>query len=143
VPPSAPKRSGLASLTSLGDLVARYPGRPGVPASRALTITPTLSELENRFLSLLAAENLPRPLVNAEIQLPRGRKAEPDFTWRDHRLIVELDGYETHATRQAFERDRARDRALQSAGWRVLRITWRQLHDTPSDIAAELRTVLT
>jgi very-short-patch-repair endonuclease len=67
---------------------------------------------------------------------------EPDFTWPRHHLIVELDGYETHGTREAFERGRARDRALQSAGWRVLRITWRQLHANPATIAAELRALL-
>jgi hypothetical protein len=81
-------------------------------------------------------------LVNEEIHLDETTKVEPDFTWRGHRLIVELDGYETHATRAAFERDRARDRALHAQGWRVLRITWRQLDDDAQTIAAELRALL-
>jgi very-short-patch-repair endonuclease/predicted transcriptional regulator of viral defense system len=138
----------LTSPTSLEALVERYPRRPGTPAvkrlieGRRIRPTTTRSDLERRFLTLLDAESLPRPLVNAEIHLNETTKLEPDFTWRSHRLIVELDGYETHGTREGFERDRARDRALQSAGWRVLRITWRQLHADPATIAAELHALL-
>jgi very-short-patch-repair endonuclease len=133
----------LASPTSLADLVARYPRRPGTPKIRGLleagriVETTTRSRLERRFLTLLDAENLPRPLVNERMD-----PITPDFTWTDQRLIVELDGFETHGTRAAFERDRARDRALQAAGWRVVRITWRQLQDAPEEIAAELRALL-
>jgi very-short-patch-repair endonuclease len=134
----------LASPTSLADLAARYPGRPGVPAIQRLleedriVETTTRSDLERRFLTLLDAERLPRPLVNEAID---GGK-EPDFRWSTERLIVELDGFETHGTRAAFERDRARDRALTAAGWRVARITQRQLDDAPADLAAELRALL-
>jgi len=42
----------------------------------------------------------------------------------------------------AFERDRARDRALHAAGWRVLRITWRQLHREADAVAADLGVLL-
>jgi very-short-patch-repair endonuclease len=133
----------LASPTSLADLVARYPGRPGVPNVKRLiedgiTPTTTRSELERRFLTLLDAERLPRPLVNEPVDDTR----HPDFRWTDHRLIVELDGFETHGTRAAFERDRARDRALMAAGWRVARITKRQLDDAPGELADELRALL-
>jgi very-short-patch-repair endonuclease len=62
--------------------------------------------------------------------------------WRDHHLIAELDGHASHATTAGFERDRARDRALQAAGWRVIRITWRQLHDQPAAVARDLERLL-
>jgi len=65
-----------------------------------------------------------------------------DCAWPQHRLIAELDGYDTHRTRHAFETDRARDRHLQSRGWRVIRITWRQLHEDPGSLAAELSAML-
>ena len=45
---------------------------------------------------------------------------EADCVWRDARLIAELDGRAVHGTVAAFERDRARDRALNAAGWRVV-----------------------
>src|SRR4051794_19612793 len=94
----------LTSPTSLEALAARYRGRPGVPAlgriAPNVAATTTRSELERRFLTLLDAERLPRPLVNVPIE-----GAEADFAWPARRLVVELDGYETHGTRAAFERD--------------------------------------
>jgi very-short-patch-repair endonuclease len=67
---------------------------------------------------------------------------EADCVWRAPRVVVELDGYASHGTRAAFDRDRARDRALQAAGWRVVRITWRHLHEERDDLVAELRALL-
>jgi very-short-patch-repair endonuclease len=72
-----------------------------------------------------------------------GAWIEADCVWREQRLIVELDGHATHATASAFENDRARDRALVAAGWRVMRITWRQLHDRPEMLIRDLRASLT
>jgi very-short-patch-repair endonuclease len=43
--------------------------------------------------------------------------------WPAQRVIVELDGFETHGTRAAFRADRAKDAALTAAGYRVLRFT--------------------
>jgi very-short-patch-repair endonuclease len=54
---------------------------------------------------------------------------------------VELDSYEFHRTRAAFEQDRARDRRLTAAGWRVARVTWRDL-DEPGRLATELAALL-
>jgi very-short-patch-repair endonuclease len=71
-----------------------------------------------------------------------GDHGELDATWEDARLVVELDGYATHGTRRAFEAHRARDRALQVAGWRVVRITWRQLTTDADTIARQLRSLL-
>lgn len=84
----------------------------------------TRSELEERFLALLADAGLPRPEVNAVVA-----GHEVDFLWRDCRLVVEADGAATHLTPKAFEEDRRRDAALQVAGFRVVRFTWRQITD--------------
>ena len=51
-------------------------------------------------------------------------------------------GRVANATRHAFERDRQKDRHLQTQGWTVTRITWRHLHDHPARLAAELKTLL-
>jgi very-short-patch-repair endonuclease len=84
----------------------------------------TRSELEERFLALVAAAALPRPVVNAQVA-----GHEVDFLWRRQRLVVETDGAATHLTPIAFEEDRRRDAALQVAGFRVVRFTWRQIID--------------
>ena len=62
--------------------------------------------------------------------------------WRVHRLIIETDGYEHHRDRASFEADRARDAKLTLMGYTVIRITWRQLHEEPDAIAADLKRLL-
>jgi very-short-patch-repair endonuclease len=101
----------------------------------------TRSELEDVFLTVLETHGLPRPEVNVDLRLG-DRFIEADFLWREQRLIVEVDGHGTHGTRAAFERDRERDRILQAHGWRVVRITWRQLHDDPGAIGVDLLRLL-
>jgi very-short-patch-repair endonuclease len=67
---------------------------------------------------------------------------EVDCLWRAQRLVVELDGRFVHGTWRAAERDRERDRLLQVDGWRVVRITWRQLRDGAPTVVADLRRLL-
>ncbi len=137
----------LGGALSLQDLVERYPGRPGIARARALLAqrsigaTITRRELEKRFQELIAGTDLPRPQTNAWIEAGR-RSFEVDCLWRAQQLALELDGRATHHTLAAFEADRARDRALQVAGWRTIRITWRQLREEPAAVAADLRALM-
>jgi hypothetical protein len=138
----------LTSPTSLGALVARYPRHRGTAALRAILDagrigqTVTRSDLELDFLAFLDAHALPRPSANRIVGLPDRRTHEADCLFADHRLVVELDGFDTHGTRRAFEQDRERDRRLQVAGYRVIRITWLQLTTEPETLAQELRSLL-
>jgi predicted transcriptional regulator of viral defense system len=105
--------------------------------------TPTWSELEERFLTLTRGGGLPDPEVNTWIATDEREPAvRVDFLWRRERLIVETDGHRTHRTRQAFERDRRRDQRLVLAGWRVIRVTWRQLTREPMQVADTLARLL-
>jgi very-short-patch-repair endonuclease len=65
-----------------------------------------------------------------------------DAFWPDQRVMVESDGWSFHHHRAAFERDRARDAAMQVAGYRVIRLTHRRLENEPEKVAAELRRLL-
>jgi very-short-patch-repair endonuclease len=55
------------------------------------------------------------------------------------KLIVEIDGFAYHGDRDAFERDRQRLNILTAAGWTVLRFTWRQIHDDPAAVVAQIK----
>jgi very-short-patch-repair endonuclease len=134
----------LTSPISLDAVVARHPNRNGTTAikralrkQREIGETVTKSRLERRFLELLDEHDIPRPRTNE----PLGPYL-PDALWADQRLVVELDSYGIHTTRRAFEQDRARDRALTTAGYRVIRISWRRLQNEPRTIARELITLL-
>jgi very-short-patch-repair endonuclease len=134
----------LHDRVSLVDLVERYPRKPGVPVVKALIeearrgLGITRSELEDRFQELLVSAGLPLPQTNVLIE---GKWV--DCAWPSHRLIVELDGRDYHDTPEAFEEDRALDRRLEAAGWRVIRVTWLQLTETPAEVAADLHRLLT
>lgn len=108
----------LCDALSLADLVSRYPRRPGGPTIRAILAanrigsTITRSELEDRFLTLLADHGLPRPQVNALVELSPGRWIEVDCMWSNARLLIELDGYaHPRAARLLRARPRAGPRA--------------------------------
>jgi very-short-patch-repair endonuclease len=62
-----------------------------------------------------------------------------DFLWRDERLIVETDAYAAHRGRQAFEEDHARELALHADGYRLRRVTDRQVRQQPDAVAGSLR----
>jgi very-short-patch-repair endonuclease len=137
----------LIDKLSVPDLLERYPRRRGSAALRALFRDRaavrgiTRKELERRFQTVLDGTDLPLPRRNAQISV-RGRFFEADCLWAKQRLIVELDGRESHGTDLAFEKDRERDRLLLVEGWRVTRITWRQLRDDAPAVIADLRMLL-
>jgi very-short-patch-repair endonuclease len=138
---------GLTDKLSIADLIKRYPGRRGAVALRAILADEerargiTKKELEARFAVALAATDLPQPRRNADLAVG-GRFFEVDCLWQQQKLIIELDGRATHGTARAFEGDRERDRLLQVEGWRVVRITWRQLRDDAPALMADLRRLL-
>ena len=117
----------LTHEVPVSELLLRYPQRPGTGKLRAVLaqplVNPTRSELENRFQEFLHDAGFRRPEINALVNV-RGTWLELDCIWRRQKLVVELDGYETHGTRAAFARDRRRDRLLEAAGFTVIRVTW-------------------
>jgi very-short-patch-repair endonuclease len=130
----------LVSDPSLNEQFSRYPRHRGAAALKeAIRPGPafTRSEAERRAVDLIRRAGLPAPEVNQRVE-----GYEVDLVWRDHNLIVEIDGYAFHSTRRSFERDRRRDQALVAAGWRVVRVTWRQLTERPEAIAVMLATAL-
>jgi len=90
----------------------------------------TRSDLERDFLRLCRRRRLPVPEVNVRI----GRYLV-DFLWPDRRLVVETDSYLYHRGEAAFEDDHRRDFDLRRLGYRVERLSGRQLDEEPQRIA--------
>ena len=108
-----------------------------LPEDRTRVIPDVRRELEARFFDLCRACGMPLPSCNVLVE---GYLV--DAYWPRQRLIVELDSWEFHGDRSAFERDRERDSTLQAAGYRVVRITWRRLTEEPARIARLIRKLL-
>jgi hypothetical protein len=136
-------RSRVLDVVAVERLCERSTGRRGLKPLRALLaehhgpVAETRSELERRFLDLCREAELPPPAVNIVVA-----GFEVDTLWRDRQLIVEIDGFAYHRSRAAFERDRARDRHLQLAGYRVLRITDRMLVSDGAAVVRAIRSLL-
>ena len=133
-------------LRTINAVLGRANGRRGSGALavslRRRSPTPVIrSELERRFLELCARAALPSPIANGTVAVPGG-ELEVDFHWPFARLVVETDGFETHATHAQFERDRRRDQRLTLAGYRVIRFTWHQLENAPQRVSATIATLL-
>jgi very-short-patch-repair endonuclease len=133
----------LTSDRELSGAIARCPLRTGVAPARALlasergTAALTRSDAERRLLAMIVAAGLPRPDVNAFLH-----GFEVDLLWREAKLVVEVDGHAFHGHRAAFERDRRRDQVLTAAGYRVIRVTWRQLEHEPLAVMARIAQAL-
>jgi very-short-patch-repair endonuclease len=130
----------LVTDRALAEQFARYPRHRGVAALKAATrLDPafTRSEAERRLLELIRAARLPQPEANVRVA-----GHEVDLLWRAERLIVEVDGYAFHSSRRAFEQDRRRDAELGLHGFRVVRVTWRQITEEPEALIALLAATL-
>lgn len=95
------------------------------------------SPLEIRFAEFLREHEIPPPVQNVHVL-----DHEVDALWPEAKLVVELDSWEHHGHRAAFERDRVRDPKLLLAGYRTIRVTHRRLDREAAQLADEIRRLL-
>lgn len=131
-------------LTTHPELDARLRaalGKPGAPMLRAVLGTApaghTRSRGERELLSLLRSAGLAPDGLNERVL-----GARVDVLFRAAKLVVELDEHATHATRERFEADHRRDLRLRRSGWQVLRVTSRQVLESPHEVVALIRAEL-
>jgi very-short-patch-repair endonuclease len=133
--------AGLATSAEIAAVLDRTPRIAGAGLLRRILAhgdpALTRSQAERLVRRLLRRAGLPQPVSNVKLH-----GCEVDFLWPQERLILEFDGWSTHRTRRSFERDRERDQLLVAAGFRVIRITWRQLQQEPLAVIARLAAAL-
>jgi len=143
---SEAERQRVIDVRSIEGALARLRGRRG-PATAKIRAalddvrrhgtTLTRSPLEDRLLPILDVHSIPRPRLNLHVEGYEG-----DAVWPTARLVVELDGWDAHKTRRAFQHDRTKANALTNAGWRVLRFTHDDLVRRPELVVAGVRAQL-
>lgn len=136
------ERLRLFDTAAMQELLSRSPGRRGLKPLRDLLSDflpePHLrSEFERLFREFCVDFELPIPDMNIKVL-----GYEVDAHWPGTNLIVELDSRAFHLNPKAFEEDRKRDAALLLAGYRVIRITYRQLMREPNDVAMKISRLL-
>lgn len=126
----------LASEDELRDQLYRNPHKPGVANLRRVLDLPggprrTRSPGERAMLRLLRRAGIAGFETNARVA-----GYEVDFLWRRERLIVEVDGFDGHSGRAAFERDRLKVSTLIARAHRVMLVTGRQIRNDPDGVLA-------
>jgi very-short-patch-repair endonuclease len=132
----------LASERELQDQLARNPGRRGSTRLRRIVGQPggahrTRSQAERRLLRLLRQTGVTGYETNARIH-----GYEVDVLWRELNFVVEIDGYDGHSGRVAFERDRLKLATLNASGVTVMPVTPNRLRDDPEGAVARLLRAL-
>lgn len=114
-------------------LLVPIPGRRGTRRLRP-PATFTRGQLEKLLIRVVRRFGLAMPDMNVA-----WNGLELDAVWWDAGVVLEVDDWDTHRHRDAFERDRRRDRVLHVAGLRPLRCTYVDLTDEVERLVAELR----
>ena len=99
------------------------------------------SGLERELHRLLRQARIGGWHANVEVSTPQGT-CVPDVLFEDARLVLEVDSWEYHGSREAFELDRRRQNGLVLAGYRVLRITADMLSGNPAGVIGVVRSAL-
>lgn len=132
-------KRGIFDLGPIDDLLARCSRHPGVTAlHRALAAyrpdpAVTRSDVERDFRALVEDAGLPPPSMNFVVA-----GYELDAYWERERFGVELEVYETHGTRAAFERDGPRQEDLMLRGVETIRVSGTRLAREPATVATRV-----
>jgi predicted transcriptional regulator of viral defense system len=136
------ERRGLLDLIEIDAILARRAGSPGSRRlAEALSIyrAPVFSRSwpERAFRDLAAKAALPPPACNVFVA-----GYEVDAYWERERFAVEVDGWQAHRSREAFERDPVRQEDLKLAGIDSIRVTARRIEREPVAVGRRLGRLL-
>jgi hypothetical protein len=136
------KRRGVLDLGAIDALLLRLFGAPGTKSLREaidLYRKPVFDRARSEllFIDLIEKAGLPVPALNTWVD-----RWEIDAYWERERFAVEVDGWETHGTRRAFEEDRLRTEEMKLAGIESVRITARRIEREPDQVGARLGRLL-
>ncbi len=136
------ERRGLLDLGAVDALLDRHRGDRGTARLRRATEIyrdPVFSRARSERLFLAMVENagLSRPALNTWVG-----QFEIDAYWESERFAVEVDGWEAHRTRRAFEDDHLRWEEMKLAGIDVVPISARRIERRPHEVGHHLRLLL-
>ncbi|MEZ5169442.1 MAG: DUF559 domain-containing protein [Acidimicrobiia bacterium] len=123
-----PHRPGRARMDLVLD---RRPEGDAVPESY----------LETRFAQVVRKAGLPEPERQVRVE-SRNRIAYLDFAYREARVAIEVDGYEGHGGRSAWQAGLERMNRIGEVGWQVLHFSSTDIERRPDRVAEQVLTAL-
>lgn len=133
-------RSGAATVKQLQRAMALTPKRRGNAVRREILkslVDAPWSHLEKDAHRRMRDAGLVGWLSNYCVATP-SRRYFIDAAFVKEKLGVEFDGFAFHSSRDAFERDRAKDRDLAQLGWQMVHFTT----ETIADVVHTVRSLL-
>lgn len=105
------------------------------------------SPLESWSRGYMIEYGVPMPLIQQVVTGADGADYRVDFCWPDLKIIGEADGLTKYGdtpaeVREAKRRESARQRALEAAGWIVIRWTWDELARDPYAVMRRIMAAL-
>lgn len=152
---AATRRLGAETPQQARELIAAYRPRfrhaPGIRSvDSALEFIDPRSEspLESWARGYMLALGVPTPQLQHLLTGADGRTYRVDFCWPEARVIVEVDGLAKYGdtpieVRANKRREIERQRALEAAGWIVIRWTWDDLARDPWALMRHLNRLVT
>lgn len=136
------ERRDILNLAEIDAMLERRRGHRGAGRLRqALSIyrEPGFyrARSERLLRRLVEKAGLRQPLMNTWVE-----RFEIDAYWEEERFAVEVDGWETHRTRRAFEDDRLRHEEMKLAGIDVVPISARRIEQCPDEVGRHLASLL-
>ena len=141
IPTTAPQRT-LADLKRFGapektlTRARRQAQTLGLIAPKDEPQAPTRSVLEDLVLDLILSAGFAHPDVNVPLRI-EDATVIPDFRWPEQRLIVEADGAAYHDNTRRD--DAERQARLEQHGERVVRVTYAQAANQPTQTVERLK----
>jgi hypothetical protein len=140
-------RMGLTNGRAVHKMGVEWPkrGRTGSAAMRMLLdatpldYVPTASNLEDRFLSVLADGDFPTPTKQVDLGNDAAWIGRVDFHDPDFPLIAEINSDAFHTAPFDVEADKARYRALTEAGFHVEPFTEHEIWHEPAVVRRRWR----
>lgn len=138
--------SGPSVAAELAPMLGR--GRAGVVAIRTMLdrcgpgYVPPESNLEARLIDLIDAAGIPRPLRQKDLGDNVRWLGRVDLYWPQWLLVVEVDSDRYHGALSDREDDAKRQRALEAAGYTVVRVTEFELWHRRDQVVDRLRSAV-
>jgi predicted transcriptional regulator of viral defense system len=133
------KRTTKPELQAVIESCRRWPGLQR--AAEVVAFADSLAESPLESISRLAFRDcgLPPPQLQALLGADGLIIARVDFYWPKFRTIAEADGELKYETKFAATHQLRRDADLRDAGYEVVHFGWRDICDTPEQVAASIR----
>jgi very-short-patch-repair endonuclease len=103
---------------------------------------PTESGLETVVATRLRKLGFPAPVRQYVIRDGDEFVARVDLAYPDARVVIEVDSYKWHSSREAWSRDRVREDRVTALGWRVIHATKSDADRGCARLAQDLRRLL-